>query len=138
MDAADLSLTMRLKYFGIRVTELQRSLDFYTRSLDLKEVGRGDMSKYGGGRGTWVLLEDSSSRQALELNWYPPGSVYAGAYVPGEGLDHIGFVVDDVAAAFRALVDAGAVPTKITPESTGGHVAYVLDPDGNWIEIFDE
>lgn len=117
---------------------MQRSVDFYTQVLGLSEIGRGDMSKYGGGRGLWVLLEDKSSRQLLELNWYPPGSVYAGDYVPGEGLDHIGFVVEDVSTTFRSLVDKGATPTEITPETTDGYVAYVLDPDGNWIEIFSE
>ena len=117
---------------------MQRSLDFYTRALGLKEIGRGDMSRYGGGRGLWVLLEDSSSRQHLELNWYAPGAVFAVDYVPGEGLDHIGFVVEDVAATFKSLVEAGAAPTEITPDTTEGYGAYVLDPDGNWIEIFHE
>lgn len=129
---------MHLKYFGIRVTDMQRSVDFYTQALGLKEIGRGDMTKYGGGRGLWVLLEDNTSRQKLELNWYPPGSVYANDYVPGEGLDHIGFVTEDVAATFKSLVDAGAGPTDVTPETTDGYVAYLLDPDGNWIEIFAE
>ena len=125
---------MKLSYFGIRVTDLERSLRFYTQLLGLKEVRRGDSRKYGAG--IWVLLKDEPSGHELELNWYPPGSEYAVPYVPGEGLDHIGFLVDDVRKTYRDLVAKGAAPTPITPEETEGWTAYVTDPDGNWIEIY--
>lgn len=127
---------MYLRYVGIRVTDLDRSLAFFTEHLGLREVSRGDMRQYGGGRGRWVLLQDPRSEQRLELNWYPEGSPYAVPYEPGEGLDHIGFVVDDVEEAFARLLAAGAEPTELTPESTQGYQACVKDPDGNWIELF--
>ena len=47
---------MKRKYFGIRVTDLERSVKFYTNMLGLKEVRRGDMAKHN--RGIWVLLKD--------------------------------------------------------------------------------
>lgn len=126
---------MSLRYFGIRVTDLEKSLKFYTELLGLKEVRRGDMSKYGGGRGTWVLLRDEVTGQQLELNWYPKGSHFAVPYVPGEGLDHIAFEVEDVEAKFDDLMARGVKPTDINPLSTDGWQAYVKDPDGNWIEL---
>lgn len=125
---------MYLKYVGIRVTDLERSVRFYTELLGLKEEKRRDTSEWGGG--TWVLLKDEESGAQLELNWYTPGSRFGTPYVPGEGLDHVGFVVDDVEAAYTDLVSKGAQPTGITPKETDGWVAYVKDPDGNWIEIF--
>ncbi|MEE9592010.1 MAG: VOC family protein [Thermoplasmata archaeon] len=127
---------MHLRYFGIRVTDLDRSVKFYTDLLGLKETSRGSMSEYGGGRGDWVLLKDETSGQRLELNAYPEGSRWHAPYEPGEGLDHIGFVVDDVPAAYKKLVAGGAGPTDIDPASTEGHQAFVTDPDGNWIELF--
>ncbi len=57
------------------------------------------------------------------------------AYVPGEGLDHIGFMVRDVQAKYMELLAKGVVPTEITPENTEGWQAFVKDPDGNWIEL---
>lgn len=126
---------MYLKYFGIRVTDLERSLKFYTEFLGLKEVDRGDMSVYGGGRGTWVLLQDRRSGQRLELNWYPKGSPWDVPYVPGEGLDHIGIMVDDLRETYRELLSKGVEPTSITPEDTEGWEAMVKDPDGNWIAL---
>ena len=125
---------MYLKYAGIRVTDLERSVRFYTELLGLKEEKRRDTSEWGGG--TWVLLKDEESGAQLELNWYAPGSRFGTPYVSGEGLDHVGFVVDDAEAAYTDLVSKGAPPTGITPKEMDGWVAYVKDPDGNWIEIF--
>lgn len=130
---------MALRYTGIRVRELERSLRFYTGALGLKEVRRGDLRSFG--LGVWVLLEDPRSHQRLELNWYPRSSSYGKRFVPGDGLDHIGFLLGRVSASrlgseYRRLLRAGAGRTEITPEVSGGWVANVTDPDGNWVEIF--
>jgi lactoylglutathione lyase len=127
---------MYLSYCGIRVTDLERSLKFYTELFGLKEVARGDRTKYGAG--VYVLLRDPKSRQKLELNWYPEGSRYGVPYVVGEGLDHIAFKVDDVTKTYEILVSRGAGPTEIAPSVYGGWSAYVKDPDGNWIEIYQQ
>lgn len=124
---------MVLRYFGVRVTELDRSLRFYTELLGLRKVRAGKMSH--GGR--WVLLQDPRSRQRLELNWYPPDSAYSVPYVPGEGLDHIGFRVSDARSVYKKLLGKG-VPSALSPEDKNGvkGVFYVKDPDGNWVEFF--
>ena len=127
---------MQLRYFGIRAQNLERSVEFYSKVLGLKEIGRGDMTKYD--RGLWVLLEDLVTGQKLELNWYPKGSQFDTPYLPGEGLDHVGFAVRDVKEAYQRAVQAGAKPTEVTPEATDGWQAYVKDPDGNWVEFFEE
>jgi lactoylglutathione lyase len=125
---------MYLSYSGIRVQNLERSLKFYTELFGLREVARGDHRKYGAG--LYVLLRDRQSGQKLELNWYPEGSAHATPYTPGEGLDHIAFVVDDLKAAYKEFIARGVEPTNIDPSSTGGWLAYLKDPDGNWIEIY--
>lgn len=55
---------MVLRYFGIRVTELERSVKFYTELLGLRKRRQGKM-QHGG---KWILLEDPRSHQRLELN----------------------------------------------------------------------
>ncbi len=124
---------MALRYFGIRVTGLERSEKFYSELLGLRKLREGKI--HHGGR--WVLLEDPRSHQRLELNWYPPDSPYSTSYVPGEGLDHIGFKVQNAGKTFRKLVSKGAVPA-LTPDDNNGvkGVYYLRDPDGNWIELF--
>ena len=127
---------MYLSYCEIRVTDLERSLKFYTELFGLKEVARGDRTKHGAG--IYVLLRDPKSHQKLELNWYPESSQYGVPYAPGEGLDHIAFKVDDVTKTFGMLVSRGVEATEIDPSVMGGWSAYVKDPDGNWIEIYQQ
>jgi len=126
---------MHLEYTGIRVTDFDRSLRFYTEQLGLRELRKKDAR--GDGLGIWVVLQDAESGQRIELNWYPEGSRHATPYVPGEGLDHLGFVVDDVAETYERLVAAGAEPA-IPPSEYEGWTAYVKDPDGNWIEVYQK
>ncbi len=134
--AADVPVArMHLEYTGIRVTDLDRSVRFYTEHLGLKELRRKDTR--ADGLGIWVVLQDAESAQRIELNWYPEGSRHATPYVPGEGLDHLAFVVDDVAEAYATLVAAGAEPA-IPPSEYEGWTAYVKDPDGNWIELYQK
>lgn len=125
---------MHLEYVGIRVTNLERSLKFYTELLGLKEVGKGDFTKYEAG--IWVKLKDEKSGQHLELNWYPKGSHFDVPHVAGERLDHIRFAVDNIEETYKKLLEKGAEPKPIDPSLTEGWVAHVKDPDGNWIEIF--
>ena len=125
---------MYLSYCGIRVKDLDRSLKYYTELFGLKEVARGDHRRYGAG--LYVLLRDRKSGQKLELNWYPPNSPFGSEYVPGEGLDHIGFIVENVRETYQELLAKGTEPTELNPSKTGGGLSFVRDPDGNWIEIF--
>jgi len=131
-----------LSYTGIRVTNIEKSLEFYTKLLGLEEVARGDNSAIGGG--TYVLLRDKNSGQKLELNYYPEGSPYASNYLPGEGLDHISFRVNNVAEIQRLLQDRGVEKVdlisslqEVQTAQSSFHVGYMRDPDGNWIEFYD-
>ncbi len=125
---------MYLKYVGIRVRDLERSVKFYSELFGLKEERRGDMTRYG--LGIWVLLRDEQSGERIELDWYPPGSQYDTPYTSGEELDHIGFVVDDVGTTYRELLAKGVEPAGVDPSVTEGWTPFVKDPDGNWVEIF--
>ncbi len=122
---------MHLDYAGIRVTRLAPAVRFVTKGLGLDEVRRGRMD-HGG---VWVLFEDGTSHQRLELNWYPKGNRYATPFVAGEGLDHLGFRTNDLEAAGRRLRAAGA--RKVEEIREGGRVvlAYYEGPDGFWVEL---
>jgi lactoylglutathione lyase len=123
---------MTLSYVGLRVTDLERSIRFYTEGLGLVEKGRGSMS-HGG---TFVGLVDPETKVELELNWYPSGSLYAGPYVAGEGLDHLGCEAPDVRAMIDRLVRAGGA-VRVEPWVERGRylIGFVADPDGNWVEV---
>ncbi len=106
------------------------SLDFYTKTMGMKVVGKGTMP-HGG---KYVHLRDSGSKQTLELNWYPAGSRFFTEYTNGEELDHLAFVVSDVKKAFKELVRKGA-KVGVSPTVSKGTEVYVKDPDGVWIEL---
>jgi lactoylglutathione lyase len=127
---------MYMSYFGIRVTDLERSLKFYTELFGLKEVARGDARSRKHGAGLYILLKDPTSGQKLELNWYPPNSTYATPYEPGEGLDHIAFSVEDLNGVYKDLIKKGVQLTEVSPVATDGWIAYLKDPDGNWVELY--
>jgi catechol 2,3-dioxygenase-like lactoylglutathione lyase family enzyme len=122
---------MFLDYAGIRVTNLAKAKKFLEKGLGLSEVRRGTMP-HGG---VWVLFQDRSSGQRLELNYYPPGNPYATPFVPGEGLDHIGVRVQDVARAGRQVKAAGGRLVEQYKEGRTPVVAYYEGPDGIWVEL---
>jgi catechol 2,3-dioxygenase-like lactoylglutathione lyase family enzyme len=119
-------------YVGIRVTDLQRSLDFYTRVLGFKVLNRGKIAQT---RGETVALQIDDGGFVLELNYYEPGSPYAVPYIPGEGLDHLAFQVDNLDNALAEARAAGH-PSILQLTSPEGRWAYIEDPDGLWIELF--
>ena len=113
----------RFYYAGIRVRNLRRSLEFYTKALGMRVVHQGTMS-HGG---KYVQLVGAGSRQKLELNWYPPGSRFRTPYRKGEEMDHLAFVVEDATKAYRELIRKGATPA-VSPEKSEGTEVYVKDP----------
>ncbi|HEV2316342.1 MAG TPA: VOC family protein [Thermoplasmata archaeon] len=129
---------LRFGTVGLRVTDLKRSLRFYTRGLGLRVIKRGDTRSWGGG--LWVFLEDPKTRAKVELNWYPKGSRFYVPYLAGEGVDHLDFSIGtapraSLEAAYQRLLRFGAGKTGYEPATTEGWMASVTDPDGIWITI---
>jgi catechol 2,3-dioxygenase-like lactoylglutathione lyase family enzyme len=129
---------MRFDNVGLRVTNLPRSLRFYTQALGFRVVKKGDTRSWGGG--LWVLLEDPRSRRKVELNWYPMGSRFGGPYRAGDAVDHLDFTLGvaprtELERVYRNLLKQGAKPTGLDPGTTEGWMASVTDPDGIWITI---
>jgi len=54
---------MHLSYFGIRVTDIEKSYEFYTELFGLEEVTRIDKTTLGGG--ICVLLTDMRPDRSL-------------------------------------------------------------------------
>jgi len=122
---------MHVDYTGLRVTRLTRSVNFFREALGVTELRRGRMADGG----QWVLLEDPTSHQRIELNWYPRRSRFATPFTAGEGLDHIGVRVQNLRTAGRRLAKAGA--HRVHTIRWRGKVAleYWEGPDGIWVEL---
>jgi lactoylglutathione lyase len=122
----------KFEYVGIRVTNMDKSIGFYTKMLGMKLQGR---SKNDETRGETAGLQSPDGNFTLELNCYEKDSPYNYAYTVGEGLDHLAFKVDDLKGALEEASKAG-YPTVLRINSDGGEYAYIEDPDGIWIELF--
>jgi len=122
----------KFKYVGIRVTDLQKSIDFYTKLLGMKVVGRGKIELT---KGETVALQGEDGGFILELNYYEKDSPYNTKYVVGEGLDHLAFQVDNLDKALEEAKKAGYRVIK-EMKTKEGRWAYVEDPDGIWIELY--
>lgn len=116
----------------IRVGDLERSIEFYTRVLGMRLLRRAD---YPGGRFTnaFVGYDDESRTAVLELthNWDTK------SYDPGAGYGHVAIEVDDAYQACEAVKkQGGRVTREAGPMKHGTTViAFVEDPDGYKIEF---
>jgi lactoylglutathione lyase len=122
----------KFTYVGIRVTNLEKSTEFYTKLLGMNVTGR---SKCEQTKGETVGLQSEKDGFVLELNYYGKDSPYNTKYAVGEGLDHLAFKVDDLDKALKEAMLAGH-RTILEMKADGGRWAYVEDPDGIWVELF--
>lgn len=116
----------------IRVGDLERSIEFYTKVLGMKLLRRAD---YPGGRFTnaFVGYDDESRAAVLELthNWD------SRSYELGTGFGHVAIEVEDACLACEAVrKQGGKVTREAGPMKHGTTViAFVEDPDGYKIEF---
>jgi len=122
----------KFEYVGIRVTNLQKSIDFYTKLLGMKVAGRGKIEQT---KGETVALRSEEGSFILELNHYEDNSPYNTPYATGEGLDHLAFKVDNLDKALEEARKAG-YRVILEMKVNDGRWAYIEDPDGIWIELF--
>jgi lactoylglutathione lyase len=122
----------KFTYVGIRVKDLQKSIDFYVKVLGMKVMGRGKIEQT---KGETVGLVSEEGGFILELNYYEKDSSFNTEYVVGEGLDHLAFKVDNLDRALEEARLAGH-RTVLEMKAEGGHWAYIEDPNGIWIELF--
>src|SRR5262245_8464738 len=125
----------RILHTMIRVLDLEKSLDFYTRLLGMKLLRRKD---YPSREFTlaFVGYGDENSEAVIELthNWGQKE-----AYAIGTGFGHLAIGVPDIYGTCAALGKEGVkVPRPPGPMKHGGSViAFVEDPDGYKIELIE-
>jgi catechol 2,3-dioxygenase-like lactoylglutathione lyase family enzyme len=95
----------------------------------MRSEGSGRMASGGMFEG----LRDPETGAELELNFYPDEPPYR----EGDELDHLAFRVPSVDATILRLEGLGA-RLRIPPFAHGAsRIAFLTDPDGVWLEIFE-
>ena len=125
----------RLLHVMLRVMDLEKSIDFYTRLLGMNLIRRRD---FEGGRFTLAFIgygnEESNCVVELTHNWDQKKP-----YKIENAYGHIAIAVPDAFAVCNSLEDEGIpVPRPAGPMKGGDRViAFVEDPDGYKIELVE-
>ncbi len=143
----------------LRIKNPERTLDFYTRVLGMRLLRKlefpameftlyflavlpddqaGNVPSDDGERTCWTFGREA----VLELthNWGtekdPDFQVHNGNEEP-KGFGHIGFAVPDVYATCERFESLGVEFVKRPDDGKMRSLAFIKDPDGYWIEIFE-
>jgi lactoylglutathione lyase len=122
----------RFLHTMLRVGDLQRSIDFYTKAFGMKELRRRDVPD---GKYTlaFVGYGDEDSNTAIELTY----NYGVEKYEMGGAFGHLAVGVPDVAKACDIAAKAGGTVTRPAGPVKFGTtiIAFVKDPDGYMIEL---
>jgi len=125
---------MRLLHTMLRVGDLQRSIDFYTRVLDMQLLRTTDRpeQKYSL---AFVGYGSNPDHAEIELTY----NYGVDRYDIGTAFGHLALAVPDVAAACERIRAAGGTVTREAGPVKGGTtvIAFVQDPDGYKIELIE-
>lgn len=118
-------MKFKFAHNNFNVLDLEKSLEFYAKALDLKEVKRKEASD---GSFTLVYLGDGVTPHALELTYLKDRKK---PYDLGENEFHLAFQVDD----FQAAHAKHKAMNCICYENEAMGIYFINDPDNYWLEI---
>ncbi|MGD9743960.1 MAG: lactoylglutathione lyase [Hyphomicrobium sp.] len=136
LATTDQKTNYRLLHSMIRVRDLDRSIDFYTRLFGMKLLRRTDYptNKF---TNVFVGYGDERTNTVIELthNWDRQEP-----YEHGGAFGHLAFAVPDVYRACEQLAGEGVKITRPAGpmKDSDLHIAFVEDPDGYKIELIQQ
>lgn len=125
---------IRLLHTMLRVGDLQRSIDFYTKTLEMLLLRTSENPEYKYTL-AFVGYTDESEGAVIELTYYWGVE----SYDLGSAYGHIALGVDNAAAACERIRQAGGKVTREAGPVKGGTtvIAFIEDPDGYKIELIE-
>jgi lactoylglutathione lyase len=123
--------SLSFNHMAIPVRDLEKSLEFYTRILKLKDITGQDQIKAGL---RWVSLGEGKELHLLSTT--EPVTVNKGV--------HLALRTNDMTAFTKNLgineikwYDWMMMPYRVSTRFDGVKQVYFQDPDGYWIEVND-
>jgi lactoylglutathione lyase len=122
---------------SIRTSNMEQSIDFYTRLLGLTVLSRREIPQ---NNAEIAFLRDPQANGAtLELTFYRDQKKFSQADYEDRVFDHLAFEVKDMNRTIQAMRNAKVTitdePFKLSPK--GSLIAFVEDPDGTLIELIE-
>ncbi len=125
---------MRLLHTMLRVGDLQRSIDFYTKVLGMKLLRTTDNPEY---KYTLVFLGYGENPEHAELELtYNYG---VSSYEMGTAYGHIALSAENIVETCDAVRASGGQISREPGPVKGGStvIAFITDPDGYKIELIE-
>ena len=122
---------------SIRTSNMERSIDFYTRILGLKLLSRRQIPQ---NNAEIAFLQDPEGKGAkLELTFFRNQKKFIQAEYEDRLFDHLAFEIknmeETIALMRREKITITDEPFRLSP--TGSLLAFVEDPDGTLIELIE-
>jgi lactoylglutathione lyase len=122
---------------SIRTSNMDRSVDFYTRLMGLKLLERREIPQNDA---EIAFLQDPEGKGSkLELTFYHKQKKFTQAEYEDRVFDHIAFDIKDMKKTISLLkkneVTITDEPYQLSP--TGSFIAFIEDPDGTLIELIE-
>ena len=119
---------------SIRTSNIERSIDFYSRLLGLKLLSRREIKATNA---EIVFLQDAEGKGCkLELTYYCNQKRFSQPDYEERTFDHLGFEVTDLDKTIGVLRKENVVitdePFEFSEHTT---IAFIEDPDGTLIEL---
>ncbi len=125
---------MRILHTMLRVGDLQRSIDFYTKVLGMQLLRTSDNPEY---KYTLAFVGYGSNPDHAELELTYNYGVHE--YEMGSAYGHLAISADDIYTACASVKANGGNVTREPGPVKGGStvIAFVTDPDGYKIELIE-
>lgn len=132
---------MKYLHTMVRISDLQESLEFYSKKLGLIQTRRYDSEA---GKFTNIFLtapadvhaakENNAPLLELTYNW-PDEAGGTEGYTNGRNFGHLAYEVENIYEYCQKLMDAGVT---INRPPRDGKMAFITSPDGVSIELLQE
>lgn len=128
---------MIFTHTSIRTSNIDKSINFYTRLMGLKLLSRREIPQNDA---EIAFLQDPDGKGArLELTFFRKQKNFVQAEYEERVFDHIAFEIKDMDETLSVMrkskVTISDEPYKLGP--TGPVIAFIEDPDGTLIELIE-
>jgi lactoylglutathione lyase len=128
---------MTFTHTSVRVSNMEKSIDFYTRFLGLKLLNRREIPQ---NKAEIAFLQDPEGKGArLELTYFRNQKKFVQAEYEDRLFDHLAFDIknmnETISLMRREKVTITDEPFRLS--ATGNLIAFIEDPDGTLIELIE-
>ncbi len=122
---------MRILHTCLNVSNMDHSIEFYTKEIGLKFVSRREVKQ---NNAEIAFLQDNDGG-AIELTYWRDKKELK----EGDNFDHIAFRVNNIDSTINDLRGHGVTIAmeSFSLQGSTSKIAFIKDPDGNWLELIE-